>query len=76
MIKFHVDMSIELHQFINPENVKFDCTLLVIKREEVNLWCVLARMRQWSTRINMAGSFRFHLMEGSESIPSQMVKHI
>ena len=53
MIEFHVDMLKELHQFINPENVKFDGTLLVRKREEVNLWCMLARMRQWSTRINL-----------------------
>jgi hypothetical protein len=75
MIKFHMDMLKELHQFVNPENVKFDGTLSVRKGEEVNLWCVLARMRQWSTRINLAGSLRFHLMEGSKSIPYQMVKH-
>jgi hypothetical protein len=75
MIEFHVDMPKELHQFINPENVKFDGTLSVRKREEVNLWCMLAGMRQWSTRINLARSPRFHMTEGSESIPSQMVKH-
>lgn len=56
MIEFHVDMSKELHQFINLENVKFDGTLSVRKREEVNLWCTLARTRQWSTRINLARS--------------------
>jgi hypothetical protein len=55
MIEFHMDMLKELHQFINLENVKFDGTLLVRMREEVNLWSMLARMRQWSTRINLLG---------------------
>jgi hypothetical protein len=31
----------------------------------------LARTRKWSKRINLAWSLRFHLTEGSESIPSQ-----
>jgi hypothetical protein len=68
MIEFHVDMSKELHQFINLENVKFDGTLSVRKREEVNLWCTLARTRQWSTRINLARSQQINPKSDGEAL--------